>query len=432
MPHMLRTFVTAALVAFSLPTRAYACGGPCTTPELWGVLPLGETPLVVANFGLLRPEGSGWQLTCEETIGDILLGVKSNSELAVVSTESGLFVGGGDLCAFTPGPTSERSDWFLDFAVAADSSADSPHLLALASDPVASVINLELAQGGNFQILHTLGSETAYRRVAASPDFSTIVVAGYSSQPRQWQLAWSPDSGETWQEFIPELDVPSASVALLGLDPTQPNRLFFQIEGTDEIEAQLWTFDRESGRAERQLSLGLGTAITGLDFVGEEVWLANKAPSGGGLLHASLTDLTSFTPVLNDVPPLACLGVVDGVAHVCVDDYSLDSPFLLGKVNIAEERFEPLMVLDDLGHLTTCGAACDATLEWLETVYGTSERPDAGNDTSEPAETTEPTTQSPRPPKDDGGCSAIPGSGRGYAWLSLLGLALSLVRRRRA
>lgn len=429
---MLRTFVTAALVAFSLPTRAYACGGPCTTPELWGVLPLGETPLVVANFGLLRPESGAWQLTCEETIGDILLGVKSNTEQAVVSTESGLFLGGGNLCAFTPGPTSERTDWFLDFAVAADSRAESPHLLALASDPVASVINLEVAQGGNFEVLHELGSETAYRRVVASPDFSTIVVAGYSSQPREWQIAWSADTGQTWQEFVPELDVPSASVALLGLDPTEPNRLFFQIEGTDELEAQLWTFDRQTERAERQLSLSLGAAITGLDFVGDEVWLASKNPGGGSLLRASLTDLTSFAPVLDDVPPIACLGVVDGVAHVCIDDYSLDSPFLLGKVNTEQALFDPLMVLDDLGHLTTCGAACEATLEWLETVYGTAERPDAGNTTSEPDETTEPMTVAPAPPKDDGGCNAVPGSRPSYAWLTLFGIALALVRRRRA
>lgn len=424
---MLRTAFTAALVAITLPTRAYACGGPCTTPELWGVLPLGETPLVVANFGLLRPEGGGWQLTCEETIGDILLGVKSNAEQAVVSTESGLFVGGGNLCEFTPGPTSDRSDWFLDFAVAADSTAASPHLLALASDPVASVINLEVAQGGNFEVLHALGSETAYRRVAASPDFSTIVVAGYSSQPREWQLAWSADGGETWQEFTPELDVPSASVALLGLDPKQPDRLFFQIEGTDDIEAQLWTFDRETEQAERQLSLAAGAAITGLDFVGDEVWLASKSPSGGGLLRAKLTDLTSFTAVLDDVPPIACLGVVAGEPHVCIDDYSLDSPFLLGKVNTSEQRFEPLLVLDDLGHLATCGAACETTLAWLETIYGNTTRPDAGSDTSEPQTTEAP----PAAPKDDGGCSLARRSSSSGMWFTLLGLTLLRRRPRR-
>src|SRR5690606_38223596 len=174
MPHSIRALALGGLLAASLPTRAHACSGPCTSPELWGLVPLGETPLVVTNFGLLSPADGGWRLTCEEVIGGILLAVDSNTAHTVVSTDVGLFVASDELCGFSGGPTSERSRWFLDFAIAADSTARSPHLLALVSDAKASAINIELAHGGNFELLHVLGTETAYRHVQASDDFGTI------------------------------------------------------------------------------------------------------------------------------------------------------------------------------------------------------------------------------------------------------------------
>lgn len=421
MPQISRVVVAAALVATTLPTRAYACSGPCTSPELWGLVPLDDSPLVITNFGLLSQTGDGWQLTCEEVIGGLLLAVESNNTQAVVSTDVGLFSANRDRCGFTPGPTSERSNWFLDFVVADDSTVDSPHMLGLVSDSTASVINLEVSKGGVFEILHDLGSETAYRHVEATPDLRSIVVAGYASQPRRWRLAWSADSGESWQEFTPELDAPTASALLMGLDRDNPDRVFFQLQATDDTPAELWSFERTTQTATQLWVLDPGFAITGLEFVGDEVWLSSKSQSAGGLYRADLPDVATFEPVMDAVPPLACLGVVDDQPFVCVDDYSNDSPFLLGEVNAEGRTFEPLLRLADFGKLQDCGSACSETRAWLESAYGGGS--DTGSDTSGEPDTTD--VQEPMPPtQDDGGCVILPVERRSAADFALLGLGL--------
>lgn len=427
MPLSIRALALGALLTAAVPTRAHACSGPCTSPELWGLVPLGATPLIVTNFGLLSTADGGWKLTCEEVIGGILLAVESNATHAVVSTDIGLFVGSDGLCGFDAGPTSARSRWFLDVAIAADSTARSPHLLGLVSDASASSINVELAHGDNFQILHELGSETAYRHLETSNDFGTIVAAGYASGPRRWRLAWSADSGQSWREFTPDLGAPSASALLMGLDPKDPDRLFFQVQGTDATPAELWSFRASTEAATRLFTLEADHAVTGMTFVGAELWLSSKAPRGGGLYRAALPDLVDFAPVLEEVPKLACVGVVDDQPFVCADDYSTNSPFLLAKVNTVARRFEPVLELDDLGKLKDCGAECQSTHQWLEEVYGAGT--DTGSDTT--GETTSETPPEPPARSDDGGCAlrgASPGAG---LWVpSIFGL-LGLVAWRR-
>lgn len=426
MPHIRRAFVTAALVAASLPTRAYACSGPCTSPELWGLVPLDATPLVVTNFGLLRHQSDGWQLTCEEAIGGILLSVESNDDEAVVSTDVGLFIGESDLCGFSPGPTSARSSWFLDFVLAEDSTATHPHMLGLVSDPAASVVNVELANGGDFEVLHALGSETAYRHLDASPNFDTIVVAGYASQPRRWQLAWTADSGESWQEFTPDVGTSPAAAELMGMDPEDPDRTFFQLEATDETPAELWSFRRSTGVATRLLVLEAGHAITGVAFMGQELWLSSKSASAGGLQRVALSGEGDFEPVLDSVPPLACLGIVGGEPFVCVDDYSVDSPFLLGRVDTEARSFEPVLKLEDLGKLNDCGAACATTHAWLDSVYGDQSDASAGNGGETDTNGEEPP---PRAPNDDGSCALEP-SKAGASWQTAAAFVfLAFVRR---
>lgn len=427
MPHSHRALVTAALVAVLVPTRAYACGGPCTSPELWGVLPVDAKPLVVTNFGLLRPIDGGWQLVCEEAIGGILLEVRSNDAHAVVSTDVGLFVSGNESCGFAPGPTSERSPWFLDVAVAADSTPTTPHLLGLVSDPDTASINVEVSDGAAFEVLHDLGTETAYRHIEASKDLRSIVVAGYASQPRRWQVAWSGDGGESWQEFTPEVDAPSTSALLMGLDPADPTHVFFQLQGTEETPAELWSLRLATQTASQLLVLEAGQAITGIAFVGDELWVASKGANSGGLRRAHLSDVSEFEPVVEDVPPLSCLGVVGAQPFVCVDDYSADSRFLLGRVNTVSGSFEPELALSDLGNLRDCGTSCQPTHQWLQSVYGADT--DAGSDTSGGEETSE---ETPPPPKNDGGCSIESAPRRAGDWSSVLLCVVGLwVMRRR-
>lgn len=430
MSHIARPLLVA--VAFlSVPaTRAAACGGPCDTPDLWSVLDLGETPLVVTNFGLLSSDGSGWNLTCEETIGDIVLDVKSNGAHLVASTETGLFISTASVCGFIPGPRSSASTWFLDLAIAADSTADAPRLLGLVSDPVASAINLELAEGGNFERLHSFGTSTAYRSIEASPDFATIVVSGYTSQPRRWQLAWSTTAGQTWEEYAPEVDLPNASLALLAMNPAKPARVFFQLHGTTEYPSELWEFDRESNTTTRLWIAPDGDAITGLAFLDHHLWLATRGASSGNLYRASLDELDAVEKVLS-APPLLCLGVIDRKLLTCSGDFSAQSPFLLANVNVAEPAFEPLLTVTDLGSIRECGPECSETSEWLTSLYGSVRESEGGVDepTSDPDQGT--TSAAPADAKSSGGCRlGLPGPTHPWIW-ALIGLTLFIFRSRR-
>jgi hypothetical protein len=397
--------------------RALACGGPCNSPELWNVLPLGETPVVVSNFGLLSPTAKGdWQLTCEETIGDVILSVRSNGSLLVASTETGLYLSTADTCGYRPGPQSPTSSWFFDFAIAADSNADAPHLLGLVSEAATSSIHLESTTGGNFEVLHSFGSSVAYRRLEAAPDFSTLVVAGYASQPRRWKLALSRDFGATWREFEPTADSSSPSIALLGFNPAKPDHIYFQVQGTLERPAELWVFDAQSDTSTRLWTAPPAEAISGFAISDGQVWLATRGATSGGLYRTDVATPGALTS-LGDAPPLACLGFVGGTLFACSADYTAKSPFLLARVDPTTAEFTPSLTIRDLGELQACGAECQTTLGWLHTLYGSL----GGVDTEAPGQDT---GNAEPPRRESGGCRVNGTSSATPVWLALASFLL--------
>jgi hypothetical protein len=318
----------------------------------------------------------------------------------------------------------------LDLAIAADSTADSPHLLGVVSNPVESTINLELAQGGDFQLLHSFGTTTAYRHIEASPDFSTIVVSGYAFQPRRWQLAWSTTSGKTWEEYAPEVDIADASLALMAIDPGSSTQVFFQVQGTSEYPSEFWVFDRAENTSTRLWVAPSAEAITGIAFLDHHLWLATRGTSSGNLYRSPLDKPDAVEKILS-APPLLCLGVVNRELLTCSGDYSTKSPFLLAKVNVEQPAFEPLLTVADLGTVRECGSECSDTTEWLTGLYGSVGESDAG--VGEPSsDMDDATTPAPSPAsKNAGGCRVtLPGSTQHWAWV-LLGLVLLTFRFRR-
>lgn len=419
MSHISRV-LSIVLASALCSARALACGGPCNSPELWSVLSVSETPVVVSNFGLLSPTNGGWQLTCEETIGDVILSVRSNGSQLVASTETGLYSSTADTCGYRPGPQSPTSSWFFDFAIAADSNAETPHLLGLVSDAATSSIQLELTTGGNFELLHSFGTSAAYRRLEAAPDFSTLVVAGYASQPRRWMVARSIDFGATWSEFEPSVDSPAPSIALLGFNPGNPDHIYFQVHGTPERPAELWVFDARSDTSTKLWIAPPSEAISGFVALDEQIWLATRGATSGGLYRGRLDNPSALTLLVN-APPLACLGLVGGNVFACSANYTAESPFLLARFDPDAQRFSPVLTLRDLGHVEPCGAECQTTHEWLETLYGSlggvdTEAPDGDTNGVEP------------PGRQSGGCTTNGNSNASGVWLAV---ALFIVMRRR-
>lgn len=420
MSHISR--VLSIVLALTLcSARSLACGGPCNSPELWSVLPAGETPVVVSNFGLLSPSDGDWQLTCEETIGDIILSVKSNGSQLVASTETGLYLSTANACGYTPGPQSPTSSWFFDFAIAEDSNVEAPHLLGLVSDAASSSIHLEATTEGSFERVHSFGSSTAYRRLEAAPDFSTVVVAGYASQPRRWKVARSIDFGATWSEFEPSVDTPAPSIALLGFNPGNADHIYFQVHGTPERAAELWVFDAQAETSTKLWTAPPTEALSGFVILNEQLWLTTRGTTSGGLYRSDVANPSQLS-LLTNGPPLACLGRVAEALFACSTDYTAESPFLLARVDSDTLGFTPVLTVQDLGQVSACGAECQTTHEWLKTLYGALGGGDTGTSGEDPND-----TQPPR--RKDGGCTVNGSSPAIPVWLAF---ALFFVWRRQS
>lgn len=430
---IVRALLVISCLVATYPGRAFACGGPCGFPELRGVLALGETHVIVTNFGLLTQSTATadvWTLTCEESIGDVLLDVKSNGQQLLTSTESGLFASRDGVCSFGAGPTSSASSWFLDFAIAADSTAQAPHLLGVVSNPVESSINLERARGNTFELVHSFGTATAFRHIETTPDFSTIVVAGYASQPRRWQLGWSADGGDSWETYEPEVDAPTSSIDLLRVNPGNANQVFFQVRATPDEGATLWMFDRENESVARLWAGANGEALNGLAVVDEQLWLATAGTTEGHLYRAPLEAPDAFESLVSG-PPLACLGVVMDRLFACSADYSAASPFLVAELDVESLSFKPVLTLAALGTTESCGEECAATSDWLHGVYGTQTPPDSGAPSPSPPTTSEPEPEVVPAASRKSGCGVSPRLHAPSGWCIGVGVCLVGVLRRR-
>lgn len=411
--------LASALPIVFVAAEAGACGGPCTSPLLWDVLQGEGGPLVVTNFGLLTEAEGTWNLVCEETIGGLLLEARTSGQRALVSTDLGLFAQGEDSCEWGPGPRSDRSDWLLTYTTIAPQGEMAIEHLALVYDAQAQVINLEASSGAEFSVLRSFDADTSYRQLAATAGLGEVFVAGYTAQGRAWRITYSLDGADTWQEATPPFDDSTLALYLRYVDPEFPDEPIVLAQSTRGDADQIWRFSSETGQLSPLLTLTEDSIVVGVTVVGEWLWVAGRSTQAGSLYRARRGSGT-FERVEGEHPAYSCLSSIGTTLFACVDDFTADSPFVLGTSEDEGATWTPRMKVEDLGKLTSCGAECTPTLQWLEQAYAA-----PSDDAADAGAPSSPAGDEPSPSRNRG-CNVTDAGGysrqfAGWAWWSLIG-----------
>jgi hypothetical protein len=259
----------------------------------------------------------------------------------------------------------------------------------------------------------------------------SVFVAGYTFEPRTWNVAFSVDNGETWTEVSPEVDNEYATMALRLVDPRSPGAVFVHAETVAGQGHELWRFDAESGAAAKLLTLEDGELFGGMALSDDVLWVAGRHRGGGSLYRADRGEL-EFQRVVDSGPAFECLEAHDGILYACVNDFTYASAFILGSSQDEGETWAPLMTVEDLGQVASCGEECSATVDWLTASYGVPPA-DAGGGGSSGADSgslPEGTTAD----SEGGGCQVVTRRASGQTLLAWVGalLVLSALGRRTA
>ncbi len=407
--------------------EADACG-PCTDPLLLELEQGSSGLVVVSNFGLLEKTDDAWRVICEEHIGGLILDVDSDQERTFVSSDTGLHVQDGDLCGWVSGPASASNDWFVSFS-AAPSADDEPRVpYALVVDPDTDELLVQVSDGDQMNTIGRFPNDVGYRDILAAGNPAGIFVAGYSFNPRTWNLGYSTDGGETWDQATPEIADEYSTAVVRLIDPEHPEAVFVEVETPVGQADELWLFDATVGEAELLLTLEDGELMTGIALGTDAVWVAGSRRGGGSIYKAARGDL-SFTRVSDSAPVTDCLTEADGMLYACVNDFTASSQYIIGVSDDEGVSWAPYLTLREFGQLETCGKDCEATVQWLQSAYGASPATDAGATPSERDETAdagddddgEVTIESDA----DEGDAEPPKKGGGGCTLSYLGMASS-------
>lgn len=364
-------------------TPARACAGPCATPELWQASVAESETFVLTNFGLLRgTEGQPWQLICEETIGGLVYKAEMDARSRVVLTDRGLFDQSGAACEWGNGAAGIGVDWIADFSLSRDGDQAAQEGFALAIDAVADQTQLLRAPVGEpFELLHLFDRSAGYGQVSSAGSPPSVFVSGYTYQPRAWHVAFSLDGSVDFDEASIEQPEGATSVIAVAADPIFSHKLYLTLQTPSTEPWQLLVFDADTQELSTVLTLAGVESFGGLAFTDDAIWVAGRDMAGASLYRAS-RDGSDFSRVVSGLPPLACLAERDGALYACAAFVTRDTPFLVGRSWDGGETFEPILTLEDLGKVTSCGAECDSTQSWMESLFGATPKTDAGSDSS--------------------------------------------------
>jgi MYXO-CTERM domain-containing protein len=439
--------LATGLALWSFPGRVEACG-PCVGPEIWSIQDLKGEFVVVSNFGLLTQSSSGWHLTCEEAIGGLLLSVSGNAEQNFVSTDSGLFRQTGDSCEWSPDAQSTSNTWFLDFSLPSvlEGSASSSYIL-IADRSTSALLVQRSDDGADFTTVHELDPDVNFRTLSTGGEPASVFVSGYDNETRAWHIAFSLDGGDSWDDAVPDVDTEYTTMVLRLVDPRHPNAVYVEAQTVLGEPDEVWRFDAETSEIELILQLEDDELLSDLELAQDDLWVAGRRRGAGSLYRAD-RDQREFSRVVDAGLEFGCVAAEDDALYVCVNDFTYQSDFIVGRSTDQGHSWEPIMTVEDLGTVSSCGMACSTTTDWLQGAYGIgpTDAGASGSDTEidgSAGDTPNKASATPRRNQDhdaneDGahsnsssGCQMTSGrtSSTG-AWWALVALA-ALVRRRR-
>lgn len=256
--------------------------------------------------------------------------------------------------------------------------------------------------------------------------YTSGVIPRTDTEPRRGLVLRSEDRGETFRAIEVPLVDGELTVHVLGVDPTDADRVFARVTRSlaDETPERLLLSEDggETWRAVLEILEIVGLAIA---EDGSEVWAGSW---DGGLHRSSDGGLTweALDPLLR----VRCLAHRPGELWVCADD--LSSSFALARSSDGGETLEPIWSFGELTPDVGCPASTDVgtrcPMFWPDMVF------DLQLDAGVPLDGAMPADAGTGGGEGGGGgcaCRAGPGASRAPAWsLALLALAALFVRRR--
>lgn len=444
----LRLGLAALLVAVaSAPARAgspVAClrtdRGPCAIPDSLNVLldPRSGAPTLVANFGIIYPDGrAGFEFVCEENFGRSLserMQIDATGRVFVPALD-GLYLS-SDGCGWSTAAGSLGKEIVFDLAF--DPSA--PSRVWAISGVTQRKLHLSEDGGRTFTIKATFPESQLMVRVLVAPsDPRVIYVAGFATR-MPLLLAASEDGGES---FImvpapPTLGAAALTVEMMAVAPDDPRTIYFAVAGQQGDE--IWKSSDGGRTAMRRLSLLDGEFKAGFAFgdTPETIYVAGRplfSEEGKptGRLYISTDGANSWRPPVvsgDKGPRFRCLAYRDGKLFACGAGETDGDEFLLGASGDEGQTWTPLVRVDQLSGARTCAAAsCVTTAVWLCESHGIC-GPGADAGAEQPRDAG---VDGPIEPAKGDGCGCALGAARPAApgLFIVLGVALWLRRRRR-
>jgi hypothetical protein len=333
----------AALAPFvalllSLATTAAHANGRLPGATRLAIHPNDERQLLLGltfGLGLSRDGGASWTWLCEQQIegnGGVLdpsMVMTSDGSLVVLSlTNGGVLVSRDDGCTFerAMGPLSGQRgiDLTLD-------PSQPGRVLALLSTIVEvsdagqpryrNLVAHSLDHGRTWGLLAELPEDLSAETLEiAASDPNRIYVSGTASgAPLQGIVERSDDGGHRWKRTTVQLPRSSGSLFVSGIDPHDPNRVWFRVPGRGDIygllPARLWlsndgatTFDQVADTQGGMLGFALSPD-------------GNRIAFGGPLdgLYVAAADGSEPPSKVSDVR-VSCLRWHSSGLYMCADE----------------------------------------------------------------------------------------------------------------
>jgi hypothetical protein len=363
-------------------TEGATLRGPCEFLDSMNVMfGAADTDItLVANFGLIRRDGSGpLRYTCEEALGGLAWQTRRTAAGDwLVAGAQGVLRHQAGTCSDRPQLVTLAGSQVVDLLVAPDASK---RVWALTAAPAALHRSEDGGRSFTRRFVFPAGEQPLKLAVGTGPggDVAALHAAGEDARGRLL-LRRSDDGGDS---FAPPAGEPPPGIPreLLGVAPGIPGTVFaaLRVSETGSEHDEVWRA-REDGRSwQRVLALPVSEQLGGFAFgpgatihVGLREVLFGAAGAPARLLVSRDGGDGWEPPILSprNGPRFRCLTVRGDRLYACAGGEPNGDDFLLGVSTDGGHRWTPVMTVAEIAGPEPClRAPCLPTSEWLCSTY---------------------------------------------------------------
>jgi MYXO-CTERM domain-containing protein len=359
--------VAAGAVACALVALAGAGGARANGafPDSQSVLVPADRPheiVLATNFGVIHSEDDGntWTWSCEQdpngTRDLYQLGPPAKHRL-YARDGSGLVFTDDSACTWAMSGTTFTDDLLVD---AFPDPTDPTRVLGVAAPKAGTTTGpslvVESADGGaTFTTMrYTTATGVAINGIEISrSDPRTAYILTLTTSPFMSKLIRTADAGATWMEKDIGAMVGTGSVLLVGIDPTNPMRVFLRVDATGGDKLGITD---DGGATVRTPLTFTGGFMSGFLRMATGTLLVSGVVGSGPVLYRSTDGGTSFQPVTG-APALWGLseraGTIFGAGQTGGGAQG-GAPFAIGTSNDEGNTWQPLLQFENVNAIDTC------------------------------------------------------------------------------